>query len=184
MQQGKVVAGTTNSELKRLSITQNIEINDISYKFSSRNVFDKFSMIVPTNFEELTSELAVTKYPLVSRPQIVLSNPDATVDVFFNCGVKKTHVSIADRMILYKSVVKNLNSSYEFFTARAGSRLAYFDFRSYTIDSDMYNLWFLVDLPDNTIFGGFSCLIHWQLQWHVLALQMLQTIAALPPNKE
>lgn len=179
-----VAVKSESAEREKLSIVSPVVINGIPYEFSSRDIFKKFSITIPTNFEELSQELAVVKYPYSNRPQIIFSNPDTTVDIFFDCGKKKTSASLKDRVTTNKIVMEKLYRSYVFSAVKAGSQLGYFDFRSYTFDDDMYNLWFWMDLPDNTVFGGFSCPVRWQPQWQTPVLQMLQTIAILPVKSE
>ena len=179
-----IAARIAAAEHEKLSIAKRVEINDISYEFASRSIRNIFSMTMPTNFEELSGNLAAIKYPSVKRPEIILSNPDSTVDIFFECGDREMDSSLKNRITKNKAIVKELHKSYVFFSIRAGNNLAYYDFRSHALDGDIYNLWFLADLPDNTIFGGFSCPIRWQPQWQLLAPQMLQSITALPHKKE
>jgi len=174
-----IAAKVANMEHAKLSIAKRVEINDIIYEFETRNIDDKFSMTLPTNFDKLPPDLAEKRYQSPSKLKTILSNPDSTVSIFFNCSDKDTATPLLERITQRKMAVKRMNQSYVFSSVRAGSQLAYFDFRSHTIGEDMYNLWFLVDLPNNTVFGGFSCPMKLQSQWQPLVLQMLQTITAL-----
>jgi len=180
----KIIAErVATAEREKLSIAKRVEINNISYEFASRSICDLFSITLPTNFEELPGNLTAIKYPSVKRPEIILSNPDSTVDMFFDCGDRDMDTSLKNRITKNRAVVKELHKSYVFSPIKAGSILAYYDFRSHALDGDIYNLWFLADLPDNTVFGGFSCPIHWQPQWQLLIPQMLQSIAVLPKRE-
>jgi len=176
----KIIAErVAQTEREQLSIAKQVKIDGTMYEFSNRVICDKFCMKIPNNFEVLPAELAAIKYPSANRPEVIFSSPDTTVDIFFTCGEKETD-TIKDRITHNKLVVKKLNPSYVFTSIKAGSKLAYFDFRSHALDDDIYNLWFLADLPESTISGGFSCPTSVQSQWQALALQMLQTIAVLP----
>jgi hypothetical protein len=145
-------------------------------------------MIIPDDFETMPDNLADIKYPSLNRMPLILSDPTSTIDFRFDFDIP-AEGSLEERVAHHKMILKRLHPSYVFFTRKfmdieGKCRVACFDFRSQALDVDIYNLWFLIDLTNSGIFGGFSCSIELRDRWEPLVRQMIFTIKPLPQDKE
>ena len=165
------------------TIENKVIIEGLEYTFSSRIINERFEITIPDNFDVMPESHAIKKYPSINRPKLILTNPGSTVDIIFDFDIPADG-SLEGRIIHHRMVLKRLNPAYVFFSHRILSlesniAIAYFDFRSQALDVDIYNLWFLFDLPNSGIFGGFSCSIEQRNMWEPLVRQMINTIKPL-----
>lgn len=177
---------------KKHSIFNEVFIDGELYDFERREITFpssenyQFSIILPKNIDTLSPEHVKIKYPSENRPEIILSNYNATLNFTFYY----TPSSILDyktRLTQYKAVFKQLNPSCIFFSEQLaglenGLTIANFDLCSSALDGDIYYSYFFTDLPTTPqieLLGTFSCPFHLQSEWTPLFLQMIETIESI-----
>ena len=178
-----IIAARVAEQAKQMhNINNSVTIDGIAYTFAEREFPPGFSMVVPESIEELAPELARIKYPHENRPQIIISNEDATVNFAFNY-IGRGAESLEKRLASYRSLIKRLHPSDVFFSSEIyklhnGLEIASFDYCSTAIDIDIYNINFFADLPDNELLGVFNCPIDSKANWELLVREMILTIKA------
>lgn len=145
---------------------------------------DEFSMTLPVVFEPMDQSLAKIKYPSENRPDFILSNPETTITANFS---HKRDLLDDDEVeefknIIQESIMKMYPSSkvIESNTIEVdGHKIAYFDFITPAIDSEIYNLMFFFSLKGRLLMGAFNCLKLDMFDWKDIFLQMLHSIQFL-----
>ena len=176
-------------DTKKHTIFRDITINGETYQFAPREITFpsspdyRFSLVLPQNAEPLAPEYAKIKYPSESRPEIILSNDDTTLNFTFQYSTDAI-AELETRLTQYQSVLKRLNPGYAFFSERIleleiGLSVACFDLCGSAVDEDIYYFYFFADLPTTPqaeILGTFNCPFNLREKWEPLFWQMLETI--------
>lgn len=179
-----IILARINAEMARKNtLLETATIDGEMHQFERRERQPDFSMILPVNFQEMSYERLILKYPSVYRPKDVISNADGNVTFAFECmfvGAEKLEVRLTE----YKATIKKMHPSYVFFSEdiyvlENDMRIACYDFRGVAIDKDSYCFHFFTDLPNGELFGCFSCPIDSQSSWEPLFRQMIKTIEPL-----
>ncbi len=171
---------------ERQEMTQNRDIQQGSVyvdgdmvEFAEREIFPgRLFMWMPREFELLSKNLAQIKYPNASRPDIIYSNAQATVNVAFARKAEKLlEGQEEDARDYFEQVIHRLqpaSSTIEKQTQQAGGKqIAWFDFVSPAIDSDIYNLMFFASIGRQLLMGTCNCLKPEQNIWKELFIQMI-----------
>ena len=165
------------------AVLSNVSIAGSAYQFEKREFCPDFSIVLPVNFEQLAPDNLVAKYPNVNRPEVVLSNAEATVNIAFKC-MPAAMRDMDSRLAEYIAVIKRMHPGYVLFSKdvvnlNSGIKAACYDFRGIALDSDIYCLNFFADLPDAELFGWFSCPIDQKENWESVALMMIKTVTPI-----
>lgn len=151
-------------------------------QFERRLLFgDKISIMLPNSFVNLPSELAKAKYMSEQRPQIIMTSLDTTVNVglsFVNVAIEVGQLKVL--MEQSKSALKNMNPAIIFHEGKVEEDidlpLAWFEFKSYGIDKNVYNLMFIVMAYHKMLHGSFNCSYDRALEWREAARQIVYSI--------
>ncbi len=149
--------------------------------FREREIIkDMFWMWLPDGFGPLSKELARLKYPNERRPDIIYTNTETTVNITFSHKPDKLdegqEEEIRDCMagIVMRLHPETLITEKDVAEA-GGHRMAWFDFTTPALDTDIYNLMFFTSLKGRLLMGGFNCFDSDQEDWKELFIQMLGT---------
>ena len=185
----KVITARIAAEnAKRTSLSNDATIGGIMYQFEKREFPPDFSMTMPENFEELTPENLILKYPNVNRPKNILSNADSSVTFAYEAMSVNAEKS-ETRLKEYKAAIKRMHPNYLFYSEETyelenGLEIGCYDFRGVALDTDIYCLNFFTDLPNGELLGWFSCPIDLQARWEPLVRQMIKTIEPLSQDED
>ena len=138
-------------------------------------------MWLPNEFTLLGKELVKMKYPNESRPDLIYTNPETTVNVSFSHKWEKLAAGqegeVRDQI---GEVIQNLYPTCSIMTREsvpAGeSEAAWMDFVTPAIDVPIYNLMFFTPLRGRLLMGSCNCLAQDQEDWKELFVQMIATI--------
>lgn len=156
-------------------------IQDELVQFERVDLFQKkMSIMLPTTFVNLPSNLAKLKYSSEQRPQIIKTSLDTTVNIGFNLiNEKLLDSQIEALMIQIKSALKRMNPAFPFFDSRIEKEpiaLGWFEFKNFGYDKDVYNLMFITRIDGKALHGVFNCPYEDALEWRDAAHQMMASI--------
>lgn len=141
----------------------------------------KISIMLPDSFVNLPLELAKAKYMSEQRPQVIMTSLDTTVNV----GLSFVDVSVdADQLKVLKmqsmSALKNINPAIIFYEDRAEEDseppMAWFEFKSYGMDKNIFNLMFIAQVHGKLLHGNFNCDHDYATEWNEAARQMMHSV--------
>ncbi len=150
--------------------------------FQEREVLQgKMWMWMPDGFGPLSKELARLKYPNENRPDVIYTNAETTVNITFSHKRETLKEGQEEEIRGYmKEIVEKVQPASEMLevgTVEAEKgRLAWFDFVTPAIDTDIYNLMFFSALKGRLLIGSCNCLEEDYEDWKGLFLQMLGTV--------
>lgn len=162
--------------------TGNVLVDGKNIAFLEREIIKgKLWMWMPDGFGPLSKELAKLKYPNENRPDIIYTNKETTVNVTFSYKREKLKEGEEEKIRDYmKGIVGRVQTSSEMIeegVVKAEKNcLAWFDFMTPAIDTDIYNLMFFSSLRGRLLIGSCNCLDEDREEWKELFAQMLETV--------
>lgn len=150
-------------------------------QFEEKELFpNKMSIMLPSSFVTLPSNLAKLKYTSEQRPQIIKTSLDTSVNVAFNL----LDVDIQDDQVEFllmqsREALKKLNPAFVFFDSRVEKNdltLGWFEFKSYGLDDSVYNLLFITQIGGKMAQGVFNCKYEDAIEWRDAAHQIINSI--------
>lgn len=166
---------------KYSSLETGMYIKNELVQFERKELFkDKLSIMLPVSFVTLPQKLAKIKYSSQQRPQVIKTSRDTTV----NLGMSMADVEIYEENIKQlrnqtQEALKRLNPTFIFYDSNIETKnvpLGWFEFKSYGIDSDVYNLMFISIIDGKILHGTFNCDYEDTLEWRDAARQMMYSI--------
>ena len=177
----KIIAQRLAKQKEQLhTIDNTVYINKTEYTFARREFEYGFSMVVPESFDDMPSDIADQKFPHRNRPPVIISSVDYRVFIAFHHD-EPSNKSISDRIKNYRAYMKKRHPTNVFFTQgiydiQNGQAVGYYDYRYEVVDSSIYCVNFIADLPDRELFGWFACQTDVKEDWEPLARQMIRSI--------
>ena len=145
-----------------------------------------YTVMLPTDFSIMSKEDAEYKFPLSPRPKEIWSSPGTEtnfcISYFDNIEINAEHIDEeADSL---KQVLKKTNPAMDFYESGIYDlpdlKIAWFDYNSFGIDGDMYNIMFVSSVEGKLLHGAFICQFEDFEAWIGAAHQMIQSIRAVP----
>lgn len=139
---------------------------------------DKMSIILPTILVDMPSNLSRLKYPSELRPQIIKTTLDTTVNFTFSrydLDIEDTQIKEAAKQS--QKMLKQLNPAYIFYELEeknlTTTTISWFDFKSYAMDGQMYNIMYVTCIEGKLVHGNFNCLYKDMIEWKEVANQII-----------
>lgn len=150
--------------------------------FIPTELFDgKAAVMLPASFLDMPDLLAEVKYPSVQRPQIIKMNQTGAVNFCFNLfesPIERAQVEpvcLSFRSALQKSRPSLMQMGQE--TKRlADADISWFEFRSYSLSDQIYNLLFVTSIGGKLMNGAMNCPANIAKEWKPIMRQVVQTI--------
>lgn len=165
---------------KYSTLETGIYIKDELVQFERKTLFKgKMSIMMPVSFVDLPSNLAKIKYISEQRPQIIKTSLDTTVNLGFSMPDLEVYPEHIEELCKQtKSALKQINPAIVFYEGQVESDLplGWFEFKSYGIDSNVYNLMFMTIVDKKLLHGIFNCNYNDAIEWRDAARQMMRTI--------
>ncbi len=164
-------------------------IKDELVEFERQDLFcGKLSIMLPTTFVDLPENLAKLKYASEQRPQIIKTSLDTTV----NLGLNILNVDIQDEQVELlleqaKLTLKRMNPAISFYDSQVEKvpmTLGWFEFKSFGLDKNVYNLMFVTRIDGKMAQGVFNCIYEDALEWRDAAHQMINSIRDMTRKEE
>lgn len=149
--------------------------------FSEVGLFNNQVVIMlPDSFVDMPIGYAKIKYPSEQRPQIIKTSLDTSVNFAFNLfNMKIDDSQIQNATKQFKDIIAKVNPAYVFYhfvIENEPKVLGWFDFKSYCVDANAYNVVFLTVIKNKLLHGMFSCLYKDALEWQDVLPQILRSI--------
>lgn len=139
----------------------------------------RVSIIIPEVFKLMTKEIADMKYPSINRPDTIYTNTEANI----NLTVSHKDGPISDEDIpeakdlIQQSVKRMFPNMLDSGSMKAGGKnIAYFDYISAALDTDIYNLMFFFSLDERIVISSFNCPNNDMNDWKPIFMQMIKSI--------
>ena len=148
----------------------------------------RISAVFPKTFVRMPLSIAKIKYPADTRPQIIYTSLDTTVNFTFSVAPQEVPsgqvAKIASQMRAMLKKVNPANIFYdieeEFGESEHSTRLCWFNYKSYAIDDQIYTIMYLAAVKKGTVLHGtFNCRFEDMNEWHHAALQVIKSVSAM-----
>ena len=165
------------------SIDEGLYINNELIHFNKTLLFNgRVSVMLPENFVPMLPEIAEIKYFSGKRPDEIYTSLDMSVNfTFTDLGISGNDQDTRLATGLIKQIIKNANPSYEFFEENEDVEkdviIHRFDFQSYGIDDEAYNIIYIACTGNNLMQGTFNCLYKDRKEWKRAALEVIKTVS-------
>jgi hypothetical protein len=143
---------------------------------------DMISVVLPESFIDMPKAAADRKYPYINRPQIIKTSLDTSVNYCFSYFPNESllpdqPLPLAEDM---RTLQKRANPSLVFpefgQLENAYFSAAWYDFKSFAADGQLYNIVFLCSVYDKLLHGLFNCRFEDADEWKPVAFQMAEAI--------
>ena len=165
------------------SIDEGLYINNELIHFNKTLLFNgRVSVMLPENFVPMLPEIAEIKYFSGKRPDEIYTSLDMSVNfTFTDLGISGNDEDTRLAAGLIKQIIRNVNPGYEFFEENEDIEkeviINRFDFKSYGIDDEAYNIMYLASTGNSLIQGTFNCLYRDRIEWKRAALEVIKTVS-------
>ena len=136
-------------------------IKEKMYYFKKEEFFQShIQVMLPEVFVDLPEDIRRMKYPNEQRPPIIKSNLEEGMDFTFNILDYPKEFRTIDKVSQFmKNVLKTMNPAFQFYeekVERLGDmEMAWFDFKSFGLDGNMYNIYYFIHLCTILSTSGF-----------------------------
>ncbi len=169
---------------------QEIYIGEEYFKFQPVRIFDNVSLYLPESFIEMPDKIKKIKYPSDNRPAVIKTNLNSNINFAFNWLEDLNGINQGEEVAgQIKDVLIKTNPSFVFYEERngktaSGNIIKMFDFRSYGIDEQMYNMMCTISFHGGILHGIFNCLDRDSEDWKKAAWQVFQTSMELEESND
>lgn len=152
-------------------------------EFDRVSLFEKkISIMLPKTFVTMPHNMMKIKYQSENRPQLIKTSLDTSVNFYFsyfeNVTINENEVGIAIRQA--HDALKKTNPAFVFYDEkeekRETSTIGWFDYKSYGLDEQMYNIMAVTPIDGKLLHVGFNCRFRFRNEWKPSAIQVLSSI--------
>lgn len=170
------------------SLESGMYIKDEIIHFKEVQVLDdKVSIMLPDTFVDMPQEIAKIKYPSEQRPQVIKMNSDTSVNFTFSLyDITFNERQIESALSQFQGIIHKVNPAFIFydFVISEEKNLGWFDFKSYGLDEQMYNVMYITPIEGKLMHGIFNCMYRDILEWKDAVQQVMLSIVDLTQEKE
>lgn len=172
-------------EQAHASIETGIYFNNELLTFSRREYHELgISILLPESYAIMPSSMARVKYPSETRPELILTSMDTTVNFTFSLIEEDMQPEQLKETADYlAAVLRRINPANIFYEANEeildDVRIDWFDYKSYAVDEAIYNIMFVVPVMGFILQGTFNCLFDDMEIWKSAMIQMIRSIKYL-----
>lgn len=157
-----------------------IYINDEVVHFTATEILEgKAEVMLPDAFVDMPANLAKLKYMSELRPQIIKTSLDTTVNFTFSLyEIELSEKEIDSTIHQFKDLIQKVNPAYVFeeIVIEKARNIGWFDFKSYGIDEQIYNIMYVKPINGKLLHGVFNCMYRDSGEWKDAALQVIYSI--------
>jgi len=187
----KIISMRNQQKNQNVDIEKGVYIDHSLVEFVEvEAIRGNFTVLIPSTFREMSNEEARNKYPSELRPQCIKTSHDTSVNLGMTLIAEypATDETLENDTLEIKNALKKTNPAIEFYETGIEQledfKLSWFEFRSFALDGEMYNLMFLAPAKGQLLHGVFNCLFELSENWKEPALQMLKSIKYPKPSNE
>lgn len=171
---------------KYSTLETGIYIKDELVEFEPRDIPElNINASLPKTFVRMLLSIAKIKYPSETRPQMIFTSLDTTVNFTFSVYPQDVPLDqvkrVAEQM---KAMLKKVNPANIFYDLQAevaeNRALCWFNYKSYAIDDQIYTIMYLLAAEKGKILHGtFSCRFDSMNEWNRAAIQVIQSVKVM-----
>ena len=155
-----------------------VPIRNERVSFSYRNLFEgKARMLLPAHFVRMPDTLARLRYLSDHRPELILTGNDVTENICMSC-ISRNGRDLKEKIpLMLDSILLTAPESVFYETGEIAGKNCYghwFEYKSFTINDEAYNIQFLLGSEQIVILGAFNCCIRYFEQWKPFILKALE----------
>jgi len=155
-----------------------VTIRNERVSFSYRNLFEgKARMLLPTHFVQMPDTLAQLRYLSEHRAQLILTGNDVTENICMSC-ISRNGRDLKETMpLMQDSILLTAPESVFYETGEIIGKNCdgyWFEYKSFTINDEAYNLQFLLGSEQTVILGVFNCCIRYFEEWKPFIMKALE----------
>lgn len=151
-------------------------------RFEMVELFDgQVTVMLPEKYIDMPIEMQKIKYPSENRPQIIKCNEEGEVNFTFsllNSALEKSAVQSLEKQM--KKLIRKVQPSNVFYdeglVEKESTAIGWFEYKSPTIDIQLFNLMYCASVNGKTLQGVFNAPYYdWKL-WKEIMHNVLKTI--------
>ena len=156
-----------------------VPIREKSIHFAYRELFDGVAqMLLPGHFTEMPKELAQLRYLSENRPQLILSDNELITDnIGVSCIARNGYELETALKTMYDSISQTAPETVFYETGKISAKNCkgyWFEYKSFTITDEAYNLQFLIGSEETLLIGVFNCCIRCFDEWKPFIIKALE----------
>ncbi len=141
------------------------------------------TIALPVDFVTMPESIKKIKYPVESRPSLVKTSLDTSVNFSFTRtaqGMRENQLPMASKQM--RMIIQRMNPANIFFeegqdVTDFSYPFCWFDYKSYALDDQIYNFMYLMLLSEKIILHGcFNCKFELGKEWKDIVQQVIKTI--------
>lgn len=156
--------------------------NEILYFKRTALYQNQFSVMLPKSFVDMPKALTKLKYPSESRPGVIKTNDDTTVNfafAYYNQDFAENQIESAAKGL--KTGLARLSPGARFFDTKflkteEGIKFSCFDFLTTGLDTELYQLFAFIPVHQKFLHVIFNVPSKAMRSWQPVAMQVLQSI--------
>jgi hypothetical protein len=158
--------------------TDSVMINEANVRFAYREVLDgQARMLLPDHFSPMPEELARMQYLSEHRPGLILHGSDLTENLGASI-IRRDGRDLRQATEVMRDAVRQTapeTVSYDAGTIVAKNCEGYwFEYKSFTITDEAYNIQFLLGSEETLLHGAFNCSIRVYDEWKPHIIKALE----------
>lgn len=156
-----------------------IRIQNKTVNLSDRRIYKDISIRLPKYFYVKTGDETTSGYLIKHHPEIIFISGCGTVNFTFDRIEREDSQQIRKKIIDLMRQRYPQNMIYDLGKGKLKEQeqeFYWFDYKSFAIDSDIYNLLFIFPYYDKTVIGTFKCAFRNYADWKHYVLKMIATI--------
>lgn len=159
-----------------------VYIEDRFINFTPRKIFDTVDIYIPDEFIDMPEEIQLMKYPSANKPQVILTSLDVSVNFAFNLIEDRIEEEqLKDLSAEMAKMIQKVNPAAMIYEEKSGrlsnGHLIYmFDYKSFGIDEQIYNMVCFTTINCGTLHSVFNCLDRDAEDWKEVAWQAFLSI--------
>lgn len=142
---------------------------------------DEIEIMLPMEFGEMSEEAAKEKYPAEERPTLIYTNDDGSVNVAFSYTANACkEEDIPQYFNVLKENMQKTITVKEWYSDSVenqnGIKIAKLEFLTPAVDTDIYNLMYLVSLDDRLLICSFNSTKELMDEWKPIGEAIMGSI--------
>jgi len=155
-----------------------VPIRNERVSFSYRDLFEgKARMLLPAHFIQMPDTLARLRYLSDHRPELILTGNDVTENICMSCISRNGRDLNETIPLMQDSILSTAPETVFYETGEiVGKNCSgyWFEYKSFTINDEAYNLQFLLGSEKVVILGVFNCCIRHFEEWKPFIISALE----------
>lgn len=144
----------------------------------------KVQILIPTDFQRMSQEVLIQKYPSNNRPAIVFTDVTGTINLAVNHTTNRISLEqLPQALPVFANQFENLYPSIQWYrkevTTLNERRFVVMEFITPAVDGEIYNLMFITELEGRLLMFNFNCTRENEGKWKTIAYQMMNSVNVL-----